>query len=189
MKEDAKIKLERFTTPKQSFSSLPTAFKSTMKPLSVSIQEPTVITLGYEDYLNLPSPYPKTQFKLNHFRLKNLLSKKPANKEEEELSEHDANIDEEDPIIQTEPLSPRSPKISTPARVGPKAVAEFFAKYKGMNKITSPAHEKKPSATFKYLKKIEKMHYIPHPMGMVKWKGLPNELNLQYRFSGVSKIH
>jgi len=174
------IKLKRIIRPEnESITTLPSITKSVAKPLSISLADNRT-SFQSEEMLSLPSPYPPSRFKLNVTQIKKWLSKKVEEKEEEELSEHELNIDEEDPIIQTEPISPKQPPPSTPVRVGPRAIKDFYMKFKNINKITSPVHLNKHSASLRYLQQIDKEYHIPHPMGLVKWNGKPNELNLQY---------
>ena len=180
MKNDAKAKLQMYVSPSQSVATLPSVInKSSLRPLTKSVQESHSYLFSYDEYSSAPSPYPKAPFMLTQYQKKSWLSKKVEDNEEE-LSDHDDNFDEEEQDAPTDSLSPNSlRKRSTPARIGARAVAEFFAKYKGINKITSPANDKRASATYRYLKEVDQLHHVPHPMGMVKWKGQANELNLQ----------
>jgi hypothetical protein len=99
-------------------------------------------------------------------------------------------IEEADNYIETDDfnegtLQSKTARLKTegpfdPLVVGPKAMADFFDKYKALNKITSPAHEKNPLPMYQYLTQVDSNKGIPQPMGIVKRTGISNEIRLQY---------
>ncbi len=146
---------------------------SKLKSLSVTTSFPSLF--NYSDYSSLPSPYPTSPIKLSSLQNKKWLDKEVPAPIELDESDHEIFMDDDEP----EQDDPRQ-QVTTPAHTGTRAMLEFFTKYKNLYKNTSPAHSKSPSASYAYLLNIDKMKRIPHPMGLVKWKGQPNELNLQY---------
>eukprot|EP00830_Metopus_es_P001666 TRINITY_DN11450_c0_g1_i1.p1 TRINITY_DN11450_c0_g1~~TRINITY_DN11450_c0_g1_i1.p1 ORF type:complete len:106 (-),score=19.01 TRINITY_DN11450_c0_g1_i1:9-326(-) len=48
-----------------------------------------------------------------------------------------------------------------------------------MYRNTSNETSMRSSASYSYLKKVDKIKAIPHPMGIVKWKGMASNLDLQ----------
>ncbi len=64
--------------------------------------------------------------------------------------------------------------------VGKKAVAGFYKQYKEMPKSWSSDKRKSKSPIYHYLRKVDKYNELPRPMGLVKWQGSSNELNVQY---------
>jgi len=65
---------------------------------------------------------------------------------------------------------------------GKEAVSEFYSNYKNVTKSVSPFLYKRKSAAFEYIKELEKNRMLPKPLGIVKWKGPPHELDLKYFF-------
>jgi hypothetical protein len=146
----------------------------TQKPLSVTTSMPSLF--NYSDYATQASPYPSARIKLSPIQLKKWMAKEVQPAEGLDDSPHNAIVDDEEP----DSGHPRG-QLTTPAQTGTKAMLDFFTKYKNMYKNPSPMNVKAPSASYTYLRKIDKLKRVPHPMGIVKWKGQANELNLQYR--------
>ena len=142
------------------------------KTLTVATSMPTLFS--YSEYANQASPYPSARFKLSPIQLQKWMAKELPPGEHLDDSPHNAIVDDEE----AEPSSTRG-QVTTPAQTGTKAMLDFFTKYKNMYKNPSPMNVKAPSASYTYLRKIEKLKRVPHPMGIVKWKGQANELNLQ----------
>ncbi len=131
---------------------------------------------SYSEYADKPSPYPSTPIKLSSTQSKKWIEKKSPDSVDLDVSDHDIFVEEED--------SPE-PHPAHEAHTGTKAMHEFFATYQNLNKNTTPS--KFASASYNYLMGVDKMKQIPQPMGVVKWKGQPNELNLQYLFVNISR--
>ena len=139
---------------------------------------------NYKRYSIDANPYPNGKYRLNSLKLENWLSTKIESSKSEE---------ETDNYIDTDELVDDSPKSksyqASPIRpipletVGPRAMARYYEKYKGLNTINSPGNSINSPATFNYLKEVERHRRVPHPMGIVKWRGSPNELNLKYIFT------
>jgi len=129
---------------------------------------------NYEKLSELPKIYPDSNFKLTTLQIDDWLQTKcDSNDEPEDVNYIDTDEDKE-----VEQGKTTSVNIG-PLVIGPKAMADFFEKYKTLNKITSPANESNPLPVFQYLKHIDKVRSIPQPMGMVKRNGLTTELHLQ----------
>lgn len=130
----------------------------------------TPTLFNYEDLIHTNSPYNTSKFRLNHYQLKKWMDSKGALEDNIEVSEHESVGDEEE----------NKQREATPAMGGPQSIFEFYKKYKGIQKSTVQSNVLKNSSTYKYLKTIDKLHFIPEPMGIAKWKGASTELSLGY---------
>ena len=140
--------------------------------LAASSSMPTLAS--FASYRNMSGVYPSSTFKLNSTQMDKWLTRQLPAEVECDESAHDILIDEEQEV------QAESPKHSPPAqKSGAESIIEFYDKYKGMNKSTSPFRFGAKSPAYQYLSEIDKMHQLPKPMGMAKWKGPANELNLQ----------
>ncbi len=135
----------------------------------------TVRLFNYDGYSKTKSPYPRGRIRPNHYRLQKWIAQRVSAKPDSNDSDHDAEGDDEEPETKR-----GAQDLYTPSRVGPRAMADFFEKYRNLNKSNSPSRCKRPSAACRYLRRIDQLHEVPHPMGIVKWRGAPNELNLQF---------
>ena len=137
--------------------------------LGVSSSMPQLRNAG--DWLNTLKAYPSTMYRLNHTQRIRWLSRQKLEPIECDESPHNLAIEEEPEDVQ-------SPK--QPGGGSKEAMIHFYAQYRSMKKSTSPFHCKAKSAAFVYLNALDKLHQLPKPMGVAKWKGPPTELNLEY---------
>jgi hypothetical protein len=130
---------------------------------------------SYVDYSQTPQHYPISTFRLSSKEMAKWLAKKvPKEEEEDKFSEHDNIGDEE------EPRHEDVPENKTAVSTGARAMLQFYAKYKTLNTGSQSRPQKSERPTLKYLETVEQLKQVPHPMGLVKWRGYPSELNLQY---------
>lgn len=135
--------------------------------------------LNYDKLSSLPKVYPDARFKFNSMHM-NWLMTKCDNMEEGEESDNYIDTDEgAEKEGESSPSATARVRTLDPLVIGPRAMANFFDKYKTLNRITSPANEKNPLPVYQYLKEVDKSGRIPQPMGIVKRTGASTELKLQ----------
>ncbi|MDR3547222.1 MAG: hypothetical protein P4M11_02910 [Candidatus Pacebacteria bacterium] len=143
-------------------------------------------------------PYPLSPFKLSSKQYDKWMSRQFHEDIVCDDSVHDVMGDEEPEKKQEEGESTRRVHQSLPPspqpyqqqqqqiRAGAESIRDFYTKYKEINKSTSPFHQRRrSSAAYEYLHEIDKLHQLPKPMGIAKWRGPPTELNLQYCFDNA----
>jgi len=139
---------------------------------------------SYERYSALPKIYPEAKFRMSPVNMKKWLSTKCDGMDEIEETDNYIETDEfnDEEIAQNKMGRLKSDRPFNPLVVGSKAMADFFDKYKTLNKITSSAHERNPLPVYQYLTQVDHNKGIPQPMGIVKRTGFSNEILLQYIF-------
>ncbi len=125
-----------------------------------------------DEWLQPLGVYPSTMYRLSNSQRIRWLSRQKLQPVECDDSQHNIAIEEE-------PEAPTSPKQ---AATGKESIARFYAQYKDLTKSTSPARckakAKTNSAAIVYLQALDRLHQLPKPMGIAKWRGPPSELDL-----------
>ena len=148
------------------------------------IRHRRVKILNEKNFSTANNPYPKGKFRFTNDKWNKLINEKFETMEEphnmvdsysySDNQEENNQNDKQDNIEPTPIIKPLAMDL-----VGPKAIQKFYECYKGLNKINSPGNKTEPPSPLRYLKEIETSRRIPQPMGLAKWIGDPNELNLK----------
>ena len=166
-------KLKQKQKMKSSCHKAPVERRHQKNSLSVprSTREPEV-----PSFITTTRAYPSSKFKFNTTQMNRWLSRHIQEEAVCDESDHYV-LEEEEHDVEREPE--KSPRQTPRPKLGAEAMVEFYGKYKDMNKAASAFHYKAKSAAYQYLREIESFRQLPKPMGIVKWKGPANELNLQ----------
>jgi hypothetical protein len=83
------------------------------------------------------------------------------------------------------PVIPANPKdrIFTPSYVGEEAYSNFYKKFRRLSK-EKEVSAKGYSATTAYLTSCDTLKMVPNPIGILKWDGNENEINVSNYFMG-----
>ena len=168
-----KASASKHTRTTSSLATSPTMPNVGKTPLG-SPTRSTLFTHGYTT--TVPSPKSGTPVKFNLIKLDRWILNKFEDLPEVDDSKHNL-INDEDVVNQEAESGDKSP--TSQGQEGPEAVKGFYSEYKNITKAISPFHYKDKSPAYEYLKEIELVRQIPRPMGIVKWRGPPSELNLK----------